>query len=65
MILEPDPAVGRPAGYIVDAQMMATFWTARERTASEFEELLRASGFALACVSATTSPVSIVEAIPV
>lgn len=64
-ILEPDPAVGRPAGYLVDIQMMAMFGTARERTASELEELLQASGFALARVIATTSPVSIVEAIPV
>ena len=64
-ILEPDPALGQPAGYLLDIQMMAMFGTARQRTASEFEELLNACGFALARVSATTSPVSIVEAIPV
>ena len=64
-ILEPDPTLGRPAGFLIDTQMMAMFGTARERTESEFGELLQTSGLALARVIATTSPVSIVEAIPV
>ena len=64
-ILEPDPTLGRPAGYLVDIQMMAMFGTARERTESEFGDLLRISGFALARVIATASPVSILEVIPV
>lgn len=64
-ILEPDPTLGRPAGYLIDTQMMAMFGTARERTESEFGELLQTSGLALARVIATTSPVSIVEVIPV
>ena len=64
-ILEPDPTLGRPAGYLIDTQMMAMFGTARERTESEFGELLQTSGLALARVIATTSPVSVVEVIPV
>ena len=64
-ILEPDPTLGRPAGYLIDTQMMAMFGTARERTESEFGELLQTSGLALARVIATTSPVSILEVIPV
>jgi len=63
-MLEPDPAVGEPAGYLIDVQMMAMFGSARERTVAEFEELLEASGFALARVIATASPVSILEARP-
>ena len=64
-ILEPDPTLGRPAGYLIDTQMMVMFGTARERTESEFGELLQTSGLALARVIATTSPVSVVEVIPV
>ena len=64
-ILEPDPTLGRPAGYLIDTQMMAMFGTARERTESEFGELLQTSGLAIARVITTTSPVSIVEVIPV
>ena len=64
-ILEPDPTLGPPAGYLIDTQMMAMFGTARERTESEFGELLQTSGLALARVIATTSPVSVVEVIPV
>ena len=64
-ILEPDPTLGRPAGYLIDTQMMAMFGTARERTESEFGELLQTTGFALAHVIATTSPVSILEVFPV
>lgn len=64
-ILEPDPALGRPADYLIDAQMMAMFGAARERTASEFEELLRVAGFTLSRVIVTPSPASILEALPV
>lgn len=64
-ILEPDPTVGAPSGYLVDTQMMAMFGAARERTASELDELLTASGFALSRVRPTPSPVSIVEAVAV
>ena len=64
-ILEPDPTLGRPAGYLIDTQMMAMFGTARERTESEFGELLQTSGLAIARVIATTSPVSILEVIPI
>ena len=64
-ILEPDPTLGPPAGYLIDTQMMAMFGTARERTESEFGGLLQTSGLALARVIATTSPVSVLEVIPV
>src|SRR5215210_85193 len=63
-ILEPDPARGRPAGYLIDTQMMAMFGSARERTVEEFRGLLAEAGFALARVIPTASPVSIVEAAP-
>ena len=45
-ILEPDPVRGRQTSYLVDAQMMAMFGSARERTLDEFTSLLSASGFA-------------------
>jgi hypothetical protein len=61
-ILEPDPAQGRPIDYLVDAQMMAMFGNARERTKDEFACLLSASGFTLKRVIPTHSRVWIVEA---
>jgi len=61
-ILEPDPARGRPIGYLVDMQMMAMFGSARERTEQEFATLLSDAGFGLRRVIATESPVWIVEA---
>ena len=61
-LLEPDPTLGRATDCLVDMQSMAMFGTARERTAAEFGALLQASGFELARVIATRSPVSIVEA---
>lgn len=64
-ILEPDPTLGRPTGYLVDTQMMAMFGTARERTTSEFCELLQLSGLALERAIETASPVWIMEVIPV
>ncbi len=64
MILEPDPARGRPAEYLTDMQMMAMFGSARERTEAEFRALLAAAGFDLLRVIGTASPVSILEAAP-
>ena len=63
-ILEPDPARGRPTGYLIDTQMMAMFGSARERTVEEFRSLLAEAGFALARVVPTASPVSVIEAAP-
>jgi hypothetical protein len=63
-ILEPDPSLGRPSGYLVDTHMMAMFGAARERTESEFRELLQSSGFALGRAIETASPVWIMEAMP-
>lgn len=64
MILEPDPARGRPTEYLIDMQMMAMFGNARERTEPEFRALLTPAGFDLIRVIATASPVSILEAAP-
>ena len=61
-ILEPDPAHGRPTGYLIDMQMMAMFGQARERTQTEFRDLLHQSGFVLKRIMSTRSPVSIIEA---
>ena len=63
-ILEPDPALGLPTGYLVDTQMMAMFGSARERTEAEFAILLSASGFTPRRLIRTQSPVWIVEAAP-
>lgn len=63
-ILEPDPALGRPTGYLVDTQMMAMFGSGRERTQAEFAELLAASGFSSPRLIPTASPVSIIEVVP-
>lgn len=60
-LLEPDPRRGRPTSYLVDAQMMAMFGSARERTKSEFDVLFAASGLSAKRVIATTSPVWIIE----
>jgi len=64
-ILEPNPARGRPADYLMDMHMMAVFGQARERTEPEFRDLLDRSGFALTRVVPTRSPVSVIEAKPV
>ena len=61
-ILEPDPARGRPTGYLIDMQMMAMFGQARERTEAEFRDLLDQSGFVLTRIVPTRSPVSVIEA---
>jgi hypothetical protein len=65
-ILEQDPALGRPADYLIDTHMMAMFGQARERTEAEFRDLLLGrSGFVLTKVVRTRSPVSIIVAKPV
>jgi DNA-binding Lrp family transcriptional regulator len=63
-LLEPDPSRGDPFLYLIDAQMMTMFGTARERTEAEYATLLAASGFALRRTIPTFSPVSVVEAVP-
>lgn len=63
-LLQPDPAQGPPSEYLIDMQMMAMFGKARERTAEEFGDLLAQAGFDLARVVPTSSPVSIIEALP-
>lgn len=63
-LLDPDPAHGDAASYLVDMQMMAMFGSGRERSEPEFRDLLRDSGLALQRVIATASPVCIVEAAP-
>lgn len=63
-ILEPDPTLGDPTGYLLDTQMMAMFGSARERTQAEFGELLAASGFASVRLIPTASAVSILEIVP-
>ena len=63
-VLEPDPTQGQPTSYLIDAQMMAMFGTARERTRNEFANLLSEAGFTLRRVIPTPSPVWIVEAVP-
>lgn len=64
-ILELDPTRGRPADYLVDIQMMAMFDSARERTETEFRDLLIRSGFRLERLIPTASPVWIIEASPI
>lgn len=63
-LLEPDPANGQPTEYLLDIQMMASFGEARERTESEFRDLLAASGFAVRRVIPTGCPQSLIEAVP-
>jgi SAM-dependent methyltransferase len=63
-ILEPDPSRGDAFLYLIDAQMMTMFGTARERTEAEYSALLAASGFAFRRTIPTASHVSIVEAAP-
>jgi hypothetical protein len=64
-LLEPDPLVGQAMDYLLDMQMMAMFGDARERTTSEFERLFDESGFSLASIIRTRSPVSVIVARPV
>jgi hypothetical protein len=64
LILEPDPAIGGLKSYLNDIQMMAMFGNARERTETEFRNLLDQSGFSLRSVIPTASSTSIIEAVP-
>ncbi|MEZ5671954.1 MAG: methyltransferase [Thiotrichaceae bacterium] len=61
-VLQPD----RPDRYtlVMDFWMLASFRNAKERTQQEYSALFKAAGYRLAQVIPTTSPVSIVEAIP-
>ncbi len=63
-VLEPDPSRGQPTEYLVDMQMLAMFGNARERTEADFREVLASAGFDLGRVISTSSPVSILEAVP-
>jgi hypothetical protein len=63
-ILESDPTRGSCTGYLMDAQMMAMYGSARERTSDEFGNLLSESGFTLRRFIPTQSPVWIIEALP-
>ena len=63
LLLDPDPARGRPTGYLHDMHMMAMFGSARERTEAEFRGLLAEAGFTLRRVIPTGSLVSILEAV--
>jgi hypothetical protein len=62
-LLEPDPARGQPTDYLIDVQMMAMFGTGRQRSESEFRELLAAAGFAWRRRVPTASSVSVLEAV--
>ena len=62
-LLDPDPAHGRPADYLLDTQMMAIFGSARSRTEDEHRALLGQSGLTLRRVVPTVSPVSILEVV--
>jgi hypothetical protein len=63
-IMPSDPSLGRQTEYLIDMQMMTMFGDARERTESEFRDLLASSGFDLVGVTPTESPVSILQAAP-
>jgi hypothetical protein len=63
LLLDPDPARGRPTGYLHDMHMMAMFGSARERTEAEFRRLLAEASFTLRRVIPTGSLVSILEAV--
>jgi O-methyltransferase domain len=62
-ILNADPANGELQEYLIDTQMMAMFGDARVRTEAEFRILLADTGFTPRGAIATSSPVSIIEAI--
>ena len=64
-LLEPDPARGKATAYLIDTHMMTMFGHARARSEAELRSLLARAGFELRCVTTTTSPVSIIEAMPV
>jgi SAM-dependent methyltransferase len=51
------------SGKMLDLQMLVLTPRGRERTRTEFEQVLRSAGFRMSRIVATTSPVSIVEAV--
>jgi hypothetical protein len=63
-LLEPDPALGRPADYLTDMQMMAMFGSARQRSRQELHELLGQCGFDVLRILPTRSSVAVIEARP-
>lgn len=63
-LLDPDPTRGQATAYLFDVHMMAIFGEARERTESEFRDLLAASGFIFERSIETASPFSVIEAVP-
>ena len=63
-LIDPDPSRGLVTEYLIDMQMMAMFGGARERTESEFRELLVGAGFKLYSAIPTASSVFILEAAP-
>lgn len=56
----PEPHFGK----LLDLEMLAMTQGGKERTASEFRELLGAAGFAMARIIPTQSPVCVIEATP-
>lgn len=54
----PGPSLAK----LLDIQMMATMPGGRERTAAEYRDLLRRSGFECTRITGTVSPVSLIEA---
>jgi hypothetical protein len=56
---------GNPDSFLVDLEMLVMTPGGRERTGGEFAKLLSDSGFTLAKIVPTRSPVSILEAHPV
>jgi len=59
------PCQPNPGLAMIDMMMLLYFGEARQRTAEEYEELFKATGFALTRVIATPNAFSIVEAKPV
>jgi hypothetical protein len=63
--LVPAPPVQDPAAWFMDLERLVLTAEGRERTEEAYQALLKATGFALRQVLATTSPLSILEAEPV
>ncbi len=61
MVLPDDPRAN-PQAYLMDINMLAATG-GRERTAAEYAALLDATGFTLTQIVATTSPMSLLEAV--
>ena len=70
LILERQiPALGQhkgsPEAFLLDLEMLVMTPGGRERTAEEFERLLAATGFRLATITPSSTPLSVFEARPV